>query len=114
MKQPYGMTRAMFRAWIDAFYVAGVGPDCISQIIGTAPKSKGYHAQDGTVVEDGKRVAYCCAVDFRTRHLKEHQIRLVLERLAEHGYAGWWRRGRLWRGNTHAHVIYCGHDMKPQ
>lgn len=96
----------------DALRAAGVAAWRITQTIGNAPASAGYHAQDGTV--NGR--AYTAAVDLSVSGLTTTQIHNLLERLAKVGYAGWYRKSGSdgWVGANHIHAVYANCKMKTQ
>ena len=62
----------------DRLRCIGIGADQISQTIGSAPASAGYHSQDGTA--SGQ--ACTAAVDIRTGGRTEGQIRTLLSSLS--------------------------------
>lgn len=98
----------------DQLRCAGVPASRISQTIGTAAASAGYHAQDGTI--DGH--AYCAATDLSTSGMTHTEIRALLSRLADGGFAAFYR----WPGHDgwpsseapHIHAIYAAVPMKWQ
>ncbi len=96
----------------DRLRCAGVGADQISQTIGNAAASAGYHAQDG--IANGE--PYCAAVDLRTRGLDHAEIRALLDRLAEQGFAAWYRQPGAdgWPADEapHIHAIFVSVRMK--
>ncbi len=98
----------------DRIRCAGVGADDISQTIGNAAASAGYHARDGMAGGE----PYCAAVDIRTRGLSNRQIRALLDRLAENGFAGWYRQPGHdgWPADEapHIHAIFAGVRMKAE
>jgi uncharacterized protein YraI len=96
----------------DALRASGVAAWRITQTIGNAPASAGYHAADGTV--NGR--AYCAATDLSVRGLTATQIHNLLERLARAGFAAWYRKDGVdgWRGADHLHVVYANAAMKSQ
>lgn len=98
----------------DRLRCAGVSADRISQTIGSAAASAGYHASDGTA--DG--MAYTAAVDLRTRDLSTSEIRALLERLGTHGFAAWYRDPGSdgWPSGEapHIHAVFAGVEMKSQ
>jgi hypothetical protein len=103
------MHKTAFSAYIRACWLAGIDPNGrVVQTIGDAPASAGVHAQDGTL--DGQ--AYCAAVDLRTRDLTRAQIKMLLQRLAESGFACWYRYKGTFTANEHIHAIYAGLPMK--
>jgi hypothetical protein len=107
MKRPYGFAPSAFEAYLQACAEAKIAPYRVTQTIGNAPASAGYHAKDGE--ENG--APYCAATDLSDNGLSHAQIRKWLDRLAAHGFAGWFRN---WEGNTHIHVVYAALDMKSQ
>ncbi len=96
----------------DRLRCAGVTADRISQTIGSAPASAGYHAADGTA--DG--LAYTAAVDLRTRDLSTTEIRTLLDRLGRNGFAAWYRQPGSdgWPSSEapHIHAVFAGVVMK--
>jgi len=96
----------------DALRAAGVSAWRITQTIGNAPASAGYHAQDGTV--NGR--PYTAAIDLSTSGMSTTQIHNLLERLAKVGYAGWYRKNGSdgWSGANHIHAVYANCKMKAQ
>jgi uncharacterized protein YraI len=96
----------------DALRAAGVEGWRITQTIGNAPASAGYHAQDGSV--NGH--PYCSATDLSVSGLSSAQIHNLLERLAKVGFAAWYRKDGVdgWRGATHIHAVYANSKMKSQ
>ena len=96
----------------DGLRTAGVAAWRITQTIGNAPASAGYHAQDGTV--NGH--PYTAAVDLSVSGLSTTQIHNLLERLAKVGFAAWYRRNGQdgWVGATHIHAVYANCKMKSQ
>lgn len=96
----------------DALRAAGVSAWRITQTIGNAPASAGYHAQDGTA--NGR--PYTAAIDLSTSGMSTTQIHNLLERLAKVGYAGWYRKDGTdgWTGANHIHAVYANCKMKSQ
>jgi hypothetical protein len=98
----------------DRLRCAGVSADRISQTIGNAAASAGYHARDGNV--DGE--PYCAAVDLRTRDLNNADIRALLLRLGENGFAAWYRQpgsdGWPADESPHIHAVFAGVPMKDE
>ena len=96
----------------DALRAAGVAGWRITQTIGNAPASAGYHAQDGSV--NGQ--PYCAATDLSVSGLTSAQIHNLLERLAKVGFAAWYRKNGVdgWSGANHIHVVYANAKMKTQ
>lgn len=98
----------------DRLRCAGVTADRITQTIGDAAASAGYHAADGTV--DGK--AYCAALDLRARDRTEAQLRALLQKLGDNGFAAWYRKPGYdgWPADQapHIHAVFAGVPMKTQ
>lgn len=96
----------------DRLRCAGITADRISQTIGYASASAGYHAPDGTV--DG--LQYTAAVDLRVSDLTETEIRALLVRLGHNGFAAWYRKpgydGWPSSGARHIHAVFAGVVMK--
>lgn len=96
----------------DALRAAGVAAWRITQTIGNAPASAGYHAQDGTV----NGAPYTAAVDISVSGLSSAQIHNLLEKLAKVGFAVWYRKNGSdgWSGANHLHAVYANSKMKAQ
>jgi len=96
----------------DRLRCAGVPAERITQTIGNAAASAGTHAADGTA----NGLAYSAATDISTRGLSTADIHALLDRLANQGFAAWYR----WPGHDgwpsseapHIHAIYVGCRMK--
>lgn len=84
----------------------------ISQTIGDAAASAGYHAQDGTA--NGE--PYCAAVDIRVLDLTQSEIKTLLDKLSRNGFAAWYRQPGYdgWPSNQapHIHAVFAGVVMK--
>ena len=98
----------------DRLRCAGVEAARITQTIGNAPASAGYHAADGQA--DG--LDYCAATDLSVRGMTTAQIRALLDRLAAHGFVAWYRQPGSdgWPAGEapHIHVVFAGVRMKAQ
>lgn len=98
----------------DRLRCIGIAAGDISQTIGSAPASAGYHAKDGTA--DGQ--PYTAAVDIRTVGRSEAQIRTLLTNLGNRGFAAWYRKPGSdgWPSSEapHIHAVYAGCAMKPE
>ena len=98
----------------DRLRCAGVSANRITQTIGNAAASAGYHAADGNV----GGVSYTAAVDLRTRGMSTAAIRELLVRLGQHGFAAWYRQPGAdgWPANQspHIHAVFAGVRMKSQ
>lgn len=96
----------------DRLRCAGVPAERITQTIGNAAASAGTHAADGTA----NGLAYSAATDISTRGLSTADVHALLDRLANQGFAAWYR----WPGHDgwpsdeapHIHAIYVGCRMK--
>lgn len=96
----------------DRLRCAGVPASRITQTIGYATASAGTHGPDGRA----NGLAYSAATDISTRGLSTTEIRTLLSRLADQGFAAWYR----WPGHDgwpsseapHIHAIYVGCRMK--
>ncbi len=96
----------------DHLRCAGVPAERITQTIGNAAASAGTHGQDGRA----GGAPYSAATDISTRGLSNADIRALLSRLADQGFAAWYR----WPGHDgwpsseapHIHAIYVGCVMK--
>lgn len=96
----------------DRLRCAGVSAGRITQTIGNAAASAGTHAQDG--VASGH--PYSAATDLSVRGLDPAALRALLTRLANEGFAAWYR----WPGHDgwpsydapHIHAIFVGARMK--
>lgn len=98
----------------DRLRCAGVAAGAITQTIGDAAASAGYHAIDGRV--NGE--PYCAAVDLSVRGLSNAQIRDLLRRLGQNGFAAWYRQPGHdgWPAHLapHIHAVFTGVRMKSQ
>ncbi len=96
----------------DGLRAAGVAAWRITQTIGNAPASAGFHAKDGTV--NGR--AYTAAVDLSVQNLSSAQIHNLIEKLAKVGFAVWYRKSGVdgWSGANHLHAVYANCMMKSQ
>ncbi len=96
----------------DRLRCAGVPAARITQTIGYAAASAGTHGPDGSV----GGAQYSAATDISTRGLAAADVRTLLGRLANQGFAAWYR----WPGHDgwpsseapHIHAIYVGCAMK--
>jgi hypothetical protein len=104
----------MFPAASDAYRATGLAASRITQTIGNAPASAGYHARDGYA--NGQ--PYCAATDISTRGLSLTFIRRLLERMGRLGFAAFYRRPGYdgWPSSqvAHIHAVYAGAHMKSQ
>jgi hypothetical protein len=104
----------MFPAASDAYRTLGLSASRITQTIGNAAASAGYHARDGYA--NGQ--PYTAATDISTRGLSRTFIRRLLERMGRVGFAAFYR----WPGHDgwpssevpHIHANYAGCKMKSQ
>lgn len=98
----------------DALRALGVKASGISQTIGDAPASAGYHKQDGVSKGD----AYCAATDLKVGGMTQAEIKAFLQDLAEVGFAAWYRKpgydGWPSNGAPHIHAVWQGAKMKVQ
>jgi hypothetical protein len=83
----------------------------ITQGINFSNEPGNVHQTDVTV--DGK--TYTGAADISVRCLTEAQVRSLLGRLAEMGFAAWYRNpGQdAWTGPRHIHAVWAGCRLKP-
>jgi hypothetical protein len=108
------MAPQAFDALIRAAFHAGVSPDRVTQTIGNALASAGFHAQDGELLDGGERIPYCAAVDLHTNDLRGGQVKLLLYHMAAQGFACWFRYRGSFAHNQHIHAVFVGLKMKPQ
>lgn len=98
----------------DRLRCAGVSPSQVTQTVGFAAASAGFHAPDGTV--DGH--SYTAAVDVSVRGLSTSQITTLLDRLGQNGFAAWYRNPGHdgWPADevAHIHAVFAGVIMKAQ
>ena len=98
----------------DRLRCIGITADGISQTIGHAAASAGYHEVDG----QANGHDYCAAVDIRIMGRNNAQLRTLLQQLGENGFAAWYR----WPGHDgwpaadapHIHAVFVGVPMKVQ
>lgn len=116
MSVPYGMTPAQWFSYKRACEWADIDDPRgrITQTIGRAKASKGFHKQDGEITINGVVYKYCAALDTSIRRLKETQIRRLLEGGARYGWVGWYRYRGSFAKNRHIHWIYVNLPMKPE
>lgn len=83
----------------------------ITQGINDAVERGNVHGSDGFI--NGK--AYTAAADISVRCLSEAQIRTLLDRLADVGFAAWYRKDGQdgWNGPPHIHAVFAGCRLKP-
>jgi hypothetical protein len=83
----------------------------ITQGINHSAEIRNVHDTDGTI----NGAAYTGAVDISVRCLTVSQIKLLLGRLAEAGFAGWYRKDGQddWTGPPHIHAVWAGCRLKP-
>jgi hypothetical protein len=83
----------------------------ITQAINDSSDRGNVHYADGTI--NGK--PYTGAVDISVRCLTPNQIKALLGRLAEVGFAAWYRlQGQDdWTGPPHVHAVWAGCRLKP-
>jgi hypothetical protein len=98
----------------DRIRCAGVTAAMITQTVGFASASAGYHAPDGNV--DGH--PYTAAVDLSVRGLSTSEISALLHRLGQNGFAAWYRQPGHdgWPSSevAHIHAVFAGVIMKSQ
>jgi hypothetical protein len=96
----------------DGLRASGVASWRITQTIGNAPASAGYHAQDGSV--NGQ--PYSAATDISVSGMTSTQIHNLLEKLGKVGFAAWYRKNGVdgWSGANHIHAVYANCKMKSQ
>lgn len=112
MRRPQGMAPWQFNSYIRACEKARVSPQRVTQTIGNARASAGFHARDGYAREQGQLIAYCAATDLRTRDLNRAQIYRLVSALTDADFANWYRTGPKWVGNNHIHANFVGYPMK--
>lgn len=114
----YGMTPASQSALVFAANMANINmvqhPKLrLTQTIGTAKASAGFHFRDGYVTFQGKKIPYCASFDLSVLWLEIPEIRAWLDAQAWWGIAAWYRP---WltdgKPNYHIHSIYAGLPMK--
>jgi hypothetical protein len=83
----------------------------ITQGLNPANQRGNVHYSDGKINGND----YTGAVDISVRCLTEAQIKSLLGRLAEMGFAGWYRKNGQdgWTGPSHIHAVWAGCFLKP-
>jgi hypothetical protein len=114
MRRPHGIGIWAFDSYIRACAKARINPNRISQTIGYAKASAGFHAPDGNARERGQLIQYTCALDISVRGLSRTQIYALVSALSDAGFVAWYRTGPKWVGNNHIHCVFLGYPMKPQ
>src|ERR1051326_3786 len=76
----------------------------ITQGINHSPEPGNVHDTDGTV----DSAPYTGAVDISVRCLNQSQIKMLLGRLADAGFAAWYRKDGQdgWSGPPHIHAVW--------
>ena len=82
----------------------------VGQCIGTATLSAGVHEKDG----EYQGHDYCGATDLRIGDLDEDQVKDLLPKLANVGFAAYYRVDgkNHWVGPRHIHMVYPGVSLK--
>lgn len=114
MQRPYGFHPVAFKAYLSACEKCGIDPDRVTQTIGNAKASAGFHAKDGIVLDGAIPRAYCAATDLSIRNLSDNKIKEFLAELARVGFVGWYRYRNSFANNRHIHMVWAGCKMKPQ
>jgi hypothetical protein len=98
----------------DRLRCMGITSGQITQTIGYATASAGYHAPDGTV----NGLQYTAAVDLSVSGMSATQIRTLLTHLGENGFAAWYRDPGYdgWPSSDaeHVHAVFAGVVMKSE
>ncbi len=83
----------------------------ITQGINHSTDRGNVHDTDVTI----KGVSYTGAADISVRCLTAAQIQALLGRLAENGFAAWYRKDGQdgWTGPPHIHAVWAGSRLKP-
>jgi hypothetical protein len=83
----------------------------ITQGINHAVERGNVHGSDGLI----KGNPYTAAADISVRCLSDAQIRTLLDRLADVGFAAWYRKDGQdgWKGPPHVHAVFAGCRLKP-
>jgi len=83
----------------------------ITQGINHSKDRGNVHDTDVTI----KGIGYTGAVDISVRCLTRQQIQMMLARLADIGFAGWYRNEGEddWKGPPHIHAVWAGSPLKP-
>lgn len=120
LKRRAGVAPSAWNAYVAGSEMAGIDLRehqklRVTQAVGFAKASAGYHAPDGTVQTPNGREQYCAATDLSVLWLSLDEIKAWLNALAWWGFAGWYRPWMTnGKPNFHLHVIYAGLPMKPQ
>ena len=83
----------------------------ITQAMNNTSARRNVHQTDGTL--NGR--TYAGAVDISVRCLTAAQIKMLLSRLADVGFAAWYRKDGQddWSGPPHIHAVWAGCNLKP-
>jgi hypothetical protein len=120
LKRRTGVAPSAWNSYVSASEMAGIdlrehSKLRVTQSVGFAKASAGYHAPDGTVKTESGRESYCAATDTSVLWLELGEIRAWLNSLAWWGFVGWYRPWTTnGKPNYHLHIIYAGLPMKPQ
>jgi hypothetical protein len=111
------MTPATYLSYLATFKELGWKPRRVTQTVGNATASAGFHKADGSIKIKGQWEKYCAAIDVSVltdsdgnyKPLTRKEIRELLATLAKHGFVAWYRD---WDGNEHIHAIFVALKMK--
>jgi hypothetical protein len=83
----------------------------VTQGINNSTTRGNVHYTDGIF----KGQPYTGAADISVRCLTAEQIKALLERLADAGFAAWYRKPGMdgWTGPSHIHAVWAGCSLKP-
>ena len=83
----------------------------VTQGINHSTTRGNVHNSDGII----KGQPYTGAADISVRCLSAEQIKTLLERLADAGFAAWYRKPGEddWTGPSHIHAVWAGCSLKP-
>jgi hypothetical protein len=84
----------------------------ITRSLDRDPGGANYHGPDATI----ENRQFTAAVDISVRCVDEEGIKELLGRLAQSGFAAWYRKNGKdsWKGNNHIHAVWAAEPLKRQ
>jgi hypothetical protein len=118
MQRKAGVHTSTWQRWQQIHTELGFPLNNITQSVGDAPQSAGFHKADGTFKnEKGKAEKYCASFDvslLHPHHYKGAELALLMVRALHYDILCFWRvRGQGFT-SPHLHNIDCRLKMKAQ
>lgn len=110
--RPFGMLPAAFTAYLSTGYPSSRIGQTMTVPGHRVAASAGTHDQDGTLAG----IPYACCVDLRVADLRGQEVKSLLLKLWDAGFAAWYRCANYpedhWSGATHIHAIWVAAPCK--